>query len=220
MRVRISSLAPFFSINPLCYLFVSPCNIELPYINCRFTLSIEIDMGCDKEMNSISKLLFLFCICTFTSSCLAPRESSPINTYDLGKAEQTKVKLNISTIDQNGPYNNKMIFRTSPENIRIDEFERWTQSPDLVLNNYLRKSFLPGSEYALEGDILTFENDLTTGFVIFTFHYKITKAGIIVVEDIFEEREKSDESAAQFAAAMAKLARSFVKHITQKITEN
>ena len=171
-------------------------------------------------MNSISKLLLLFCICTFASSCIAPRESSPINTYDLGKAEQSKLPLTISTIDQNGPYNNKMIFRTSPEHIRIDEFERWTQSPDLVLNNYLRKSFKPGSQYALEGDILTFENDLTTGHAIFSFHYKLTKAGIVVVEDIFEGKEKSDESAAQFAAAMAKLARSFVKHISQKITAN
>jgi len=181
-------------------------------------LSIEIDMGCDEEMNSIPKLIislsFFICI---TSACLAPRESSPVNNYDLGKAKQTGIKLNISTIDQNGPYNNKMIFRVTPENIQINEFERWTQSPDLILYSFLKRSFIPGGELALEGDILSFENDLTSGKAIFTFHYKITRKGLVIHEGIFNGEQESDESPAKFASAMARLANDFVSHISNKI---
>ena len=184
-------------------------------------LSIEIDMGCDKEMNSISKLLlFSFSIAVISTSCLAPRESSPVNSYDLGKATQTGIKLNISTIDQSGPYNNKMLYRLSSERIQINEFERWTQSPDLILHNYLKKSFKPGGDISLEGEILSFENDLTSNQAIFIFHYKINKSGILVEEDIYEAKSDSSESPNEYAAATAKLVQNFVSHISEKINKH
>lgn len=170
-------------------------------------------------MSHFSKFYIFLLICAgLSSSCLTPRESSPVNTYDLGKAEQTNIKLNISTIDQNGPYKNKMIFRLTPESIHINEFERWTQSPDLVLNNYLKRSFLPGGAFTLEGDILSFENDTTTNRAVFTFHYKITKKGIDVDEGIFYGEAQCGKAPAEYASAMAKLARDLIKHISQKIS--
>jgi len=165
-----------------------------------------------KRFTFILAVLLLFLV-----SCLGPREYSPINNYDLGKARQTGIRLNIGTIDQNGPYNSRMMFRTTPEKVEINEYQRWTRSPDLVLNDYLKGSFVPGGNYSLEGEIITFENDLVSSKALFIFYYKITDHGNSVAEGLFEGSEKSSENAGQYAASMAKLARDLIQEISLKL---
>ena len=169
-------------------------------------------------MISLKKFHFLL-IAPFLllGSCLGPREYSPINNYDLGKARQTGIRLNISTIDQNGPYNSRMIFRVTPEKVDINEYQRWTRSPDLVLNDYFKGSFIPGGNYFLEGEIIAFENDLVSNKAVFTFYYKITDNGNSVAEGLFEGIEDSSGNASEYAAAMAKLARDLIQEISLKM---
>lgn len=167
-------------------------------------------------MRLFYRISFLLLILLATS-CLGPREFSPIANYDLGKPTQTGVKLNIGTIDQNGPYNNKMMYRVSPERIEIQEYNRWTRSPDLILYDYLRGSFTPGEALILEGEILSFENNLTNETASFSFYYKITQGGNTVTEGLFQQTEPSTDTADEYASSMAKMARDLIQEISQKI---
>ena len=172
--------------------------------------------GCVKKMNYLFKSILLLNLCLLPS-CINPGKYSPVNTYDLGNAKQTGLKLNIGNIDQNGPYNSRMLFRVTEQKLEINEFERWTQSPDLILNNYLKKAFLPTNELNLEGEIISFENNLVTGRALLTFRYKITKGGRTITEDIFYGQEPSNSDADKFAAAMSKLAGNLIQALSKKI---
>lgn len=169
-------------------------------------------------MNTLLKYLFIFTAFLFCS-CIAPAEYSPINTYDLGHIEQTATKLNIGSIDQNGPYNSKMIYRVSPQKLELKEYDRWSQSPDLILTNFFKKAFQPRNDLSLEGEIISFENNLITGHAILSFQFKITKAGRIIQEGIFNEKVPCGESSEEFAAAMSKLANNLVQVIIEKSKE-
>ena len=167
-------------------------------------------------MNLLFKTLS-WAVLLLTTGCLAPGEYSPVNTFDLGTVDNTNIKLNIGSIDQNGPYNSRMMYRVTPQQLEIQEFERWTQSPDLILNNYLKKAFLPGGDLILDGEIIAFENDLIDNKAIFNFHYRISKGGINVKEGVFSGKTDSTSNSEDYAAAMSKLAKDLVKAITEKI---
>ena len=168
-------------------------------------------------MKYLFKSILLF-IAYMSCACLSPGEFSPVNTYDLGLPEPTGIKLNIGSIDQSGPYNSRMLYRVSPQKLEINEFERWIQSPDLILNSYLKKAYTPSREHTLEGEIISFENNLVTGNALLIFQYKITKGGRIIAEDIFRGQEPSSNDSEDFAAAMSKLANELIQAVSKKIT--
>ena len=166
-------------------------------------------------MNYLFRFL-LICITCLYCSCLAPAKYSPVNTYDLGHIEQTNIKLNVGSIDQNGPYNSKMISRVTPQKLELNEFERWAQSPDLILTNFFKKAFQPTNDLTLNGEIIAFENNILSGQATLTFQYKLTQGGRTIEEGIFNGKEPSGADSQEFAAAMSKLANQLVQVIAEK----
>ena len=169
-------------------------------------------------MNYFFKSLILITV-LINCSCLAPGEYSPVNTYDLGLPEATNIKLSIGSIDQSGPYNSRMLYRVTPQKLEINEFERWTQSPDLILNSYLKKAFRPARDLTLEGEIISFENNLVTEQALFIFQFKIIKGGLIIAEDTFRGEAPSSYDSEDFAEAMSGLANELVQAVIKKIKQ-
>jgi hypothetical protein len=161
------------------------------------------------------------CLLLFTTllvvSCLGPRKYTPLTYFDLGTEEFNGVKLNIGNIHQDGPYKSRMVKRVSSGMIQLSEFQRWTQAPDLMTTHYLKKCFEPGGEYTLEGEIITFENDLSKGKALFTFHYKITKGGNTLGTGFFRQEQESGPEAEDFANSMSILAKKLTAEIAGKI---
>ena len=159
-------------------------------------------------------ILFLL---TLSVSCLGPREYTATAYYDLGYADQQEVKLNIGSILQEGPYRSRMIFRISKSEVQQTEYQRWTQSPDLMLTHYLKTGFSPGGEFSLEGEIIAFENDLSRKKAVFIFHYDLSKMSRKVYSGQFRMEKDSGETAEQFATAMGAMASELSKEIAGKI---
>ncbi len=166
------------------------------------------------NLKNITTLLILFWL---TTSCLGPRSFTPTQNYDFGKPVQSNIKLNIGTIAQNSIFNNKMIFRLTSEKVEISEHNRWTRSPDLVLNDYLKGSFIPGGNLTLEGEILLLENDLTIDQACFSFYYKVTKNGYLSFEGLYQKTAPSSKSGEAYAKAIAQLTTELVDELKQKM---
>ena len=79
----------------------------------------------------------------FNSGCvLTPRESHPTGTYDLVmKPGQAQNMFKISVFVNNTPSHTKMLYRKSGGRIEQDEYNRWVQSPEQMLQRYFLLAF-------------------------------------------------------------------------------
>ena len=150
-------------------------------------------------------------------SCIGSRQYTANSYYDLGLAQQQKIKLTIGSILQEGPYRSRMIFRQSGSEIKVNEYQRWTQSPDLMLSHYLKTGFLPGGEFLLEGEIVAFENDLSRGKAVFIFNYEIFQKKRKVYSESFRKEMDTGATAQEFAATMSSITAELLSEITEKI---
>ena len=168
--------------------------------------------------SSLIKTGLLYILVFSCLSCLGPREYVSPSYFDLGRPVAKDIKLNINSIVQEGPYRSRMIIRTASGSVKLDEYQRWTQSPDLMLTHYLKQSFKPGGEFNLEGEIISFENDQAKGKAVFTFHYTINKMSNKVLTGSFIQERDCDESPEAFSKAMGQMASELAEELTKKLS--
>lgn len=159
-------------------------------------------------------LSFIF---LFMVSCIGIRKYTPLHYYDLGQAEFHETKLSIGSIHQDGPYKSRIISRTSESELAINEYNRWSQSPDLMLSHYLKKSFQPGGVYLLDGEIISFENNYIEKKATLSFYYEVSKNGRLITTGFYKKETTSGPSPKDFAKSMSKLAKDLTNKIHAKI---
>lgn len=153
------------------------------------------------------------------SSCvgLGTSKFTPVKYYDLGRPQADKLKLNISSINLEGATKTRMLKRVKSESVEVDEYNRWTQAPDSLMTHYLKMAFIPGGDVELSGEILAFENDLTTDKAVLVFHYELSNENKLIYKGVFHSQQESSGSADTFAKAMAKAASELRQHISQRL---
>ena len=109
------------------------------------------------------------------SGCIGSRQYTPISYFDFGQPSQQGISLNIDTFNTEGPYKERFIYRMSGNLLNKDEYSRWAQAPDLLLNHYFKQSYRPGSLYYLSGEVLTIEHNLIDNKAVFKVIYYISK---------------------------------------------
>ncbi len=159
----------------------------------------------------------LFVTVLFFSSCIGPREYTPVTYYDLGIADFKNLDLSIGSIVQEGPYKSRMVHRVEAGKIMINESKRWTLAPDLMLTHYLKKCFKPGGKYTLNGEIITFENEQVNNQAVFTFHYTISENGRVFYKGFFKKTKPAEFDAESFADSMGKMAKELTKEIAEQV---
>ena len=155
------------------------------------------------------------------SSCVGIGTSNftPVHYYDLGRPDTVKNSLNIDDISLEGAFKTRMLKRLKPESIQLDEYNRWSQSPDALLTHYLKLAFVPAGAVELNGEILSFENDLQQGKAFFTFHYQLTRNDELIYKGVFHSKKKCTSSASSFARAMAATAAELRRDISSHLND-
>ena len=119
----------------------------------------------------------------------------------------------------------KMVFREDMNQIRVDEFNRWSMPPGAMLTKYLAARFAtpPGDQdrtarpvFVLDGTVLTCEMNTTAKQVDLMIHYFIVEPGnesfrITGTEDY--NITVDDTSAEAFADGMNKAAAKFADQV-------
>ena len=111
-----------------------------------------------------------------------------IQTYyfDVGTPE-TAIKSNHQNIDitevkRSGPYCERMVFRTSPNSVRFDEFNRWSMLPDEMIKRYLEMVYTCEADhqkekiYSLQAEIVQLEADLANNKVLVGINFELYTA--------------------------------------------
>ncbi len=117
------------------------------------------------------KILMPALLCLITSGCLFMSEPfKPINYYDLGKTPEPaglETPARIAGVKMSGPYKSSMVFRLKPNELTMNDYNKWAQTPETLVKSYLT-AFM-GQSLRSEGDatllnanILAFEADLLT----------------------------------------------------------
>ena len=122
----------------------------------------------------MKKIFFVLLGTLFLTGCGMLSTQPYIQTYyyDIGSPSSEMDKKNwnleIMSFDTSGPYQHKMVFRTGPNSIEFDEFNRWSMTPAIMLNRYLLMVYDCGDDarpeivkkYSLKGEIVQLEADL------------------------------------------------------------
>lgn len=103
-----------------------------------------------------------------TSCVLTPNQFHEVKYHDLGnplEINQGGPYVEFDKFTINGPYKTKMVFRAGNNELLINEYHRWAQSPESMIGRYLAIAFRskpPGEDikkYSVKGEILVFEAD-------------------------------------------------------------
>ena len=113
------------------------------------------------------KLLVPGLLCLITSGCLFMSEPfKPVSYYDLGKTPEPaglETHAIIDGVKTSGPYKSSMVFRLKPNELIINDYKKWAQTPEVLVKSYLTayigQSLRSGSDNAtlVNTNILVFE---------------------------------------------------------------
>lgn len=132
---------------------------------------------------SYLKILFLIFVLGFVTSCvLSPTPFREVKYHDLGNPEAINEQgpfVEFSRWTLNGPYKTKMVFRGANNQLIINEYHKWAQTPDALLGRYLTLAFRgrPESDsvkrYIVKGSILAFEANQEKSQAVLMIEYSI-----------------------------------------------
>lgn len=155
------------------------------------------------------------------SSCMfSPTPFRSVQYHDLGTPEILNEQgpyVSFSHFQINGPYKNKMVFREKNNQLVIEEYNKWAQTPESMLERYLALAFRAkpksGNDktYTVSAEIMVFEAEINTKQVVLIVEYSIIEP--------FQGRKKlfsrtftqpmQEMTTEAFAAAMAEIAVQF-----------
>jgi ABC-type uncharacterized transport system auxiliary subunit len=162
---------------------------------------------------------FLGCALLILSvGCLANREYTPVNYYDLGRAEVQKNTLTVEAFRIEGPINERIINRKSNNALELNEYKRWSQPTDLLVTHYLKKCFVPGGDFSVSGSILSLEHDTDLNKINFSIIYIIEKNGRVVKVSNFKRTYPTNGNFDEFINQTSKAAKELATEINQSIT--
>lgn len=131
-------------------------------------------------------ILFLFCA-ILISGCSLLSTQPYIQTFyfDIGSPNtdigKNNTNIQIMTVSKSGPYRERMVFRTSPNSVRFDEFNRWSMHPTEMVKRYLTMIYndtyqVPKNGqklYSLNAEIVQLEGDLANNKILLALHFEL-----------------------------------------------
>jgi ABC-type uncharacterized transport system auxiliary subunit len=148
--------------------------------------------------------------------------------YDIGSPSEQIVQkdwnLEIISFNTSGPYQQRMVFRTGPNSIKFDEFNRWSMSPAKMFKRYLFMVYDCGDEtrpeivkkYSINGEIIQLEADLAHKMVnlAIRFSFSETISGKDQWTRTFKQQIPVDKvTGDSYAAAVKKATENMIKQL-------
>lgn len=180
---------------------------------------------------TLMQIVLCLIMIVISSSCVFSTNTfRPVRYYDLGGTEVINdggpyVRFLKFSVD--GPYKTKMFFRTTANQLRVDDYNKWVQTPSVMLKRYLKLVFRAkphGSEnpqYSMELSILSFEADELTRHAVLIVEYKIinlrNKNKKIFVKSFSSKMENM--KAEDFVQAMSKISANFADELKSEMLE-
>lgn len=177
------------------------------------------------------KAIFIFSVAFMLSGCsLLSGGYKQVNYYDIGKSSETSPEnfsLTVQPFFNNSPSSMKFYYRKDNYNVLMDDYNKWTQSPEGMLTRYLNSYFAKENDsvtadraaekdYLLAGTITSFEIDLSKKEICFAAEYDIKKTDTnkSIKKDYFIAKIPFTENKAEvFAAAMSQAEKNFAERI-------
>jgi hypothetical protein len=180
----------------------------------------------------LSSGLALFAAAFILSGCIFfPNSYKPVKVYDLKTPENIAsedIIIDIESFVNESPARRRFFYRIDKFQVENDDYNRWAQSPGLMLNRYLQTSFskpdFPGenvSRYIISGGIMTFEINLDSKEARLAVEYNIRSYKDLSKSfknfGVFSEKiEKTCPTA--FVAAMTNASQKFALELKREIT--
>ena len=120
-------------------------------------------------------------------SILPSGQYREVRSFDIGvpASADFPASLSIEPFGSDSACKFKMLYRSGGNEMLVDEYDRWTQTPGQMVTKYLRLAFrdTPGTQasapqsvkYELSGSVLAFEADFDAKKVNLGIHYTIPK---------------------------------------------
>ena len=174
----------------------------------------------------MKKLLFILPLLLFaglTGCVLTPHTPPETQTYDLDIPDrgQPQSKFHVSLFTNDTPSRSRMVYRKKNNQILMDEYNCWVQSPDRMLQRYLSLAFpLDGNPHLdklaeLRGVITAFELDMDTCEAVLAISYSLRLGDDRDFGTIYLREKLDTPSAASFAQAMSRAAAQACQSIGQ-----
>ncbi|OGV51618.1 MAG: hypothetical protein A2017_08460 [Lentisphaerae bacterium GWF2_44_16] len=154
-----------------------------------------------------------------------------VNYYDIGKPVPVSLEgidLKVEPFVMDAPSMCKMLYRSEKCRIFVDDYNKWIQSPSLMLSVFVENAFNEniktdisgGLCFTLDGKITVFEIDMDSSESKLGVDYKILrtqdKKVLLQKSSIFSH--KFDKISAEvFAAAMSVAASGFVEELKSEL---
>lgn len=186
-------------------------------------------------MKIFPKILSALAIASgFLSGCIFIDESyKTVSYYDLKTPasscpEGLDLKVQIVRNDVSTKY--KMVYRTEDNQILIDDYNKWTQPPGLMVGRYMdavfRANKTGGKDEAInlifEGKIVFFEMNMITQKAVFGMDYTITRAAdgkALLQKNAVFHKKFASVSAKDFAAAMSSAVGEFTDDLKRELVK-
>lgn len=158
-------------------------------------------------------------------------KKTKVNYFEIGFDEKDKsqpkenYRIIVNRVEAEGPYYQRMVFKTSENSVDFDEYNRWSQSPSKMLKNYLKLALnnpdmnVPEErQFILNANILRFDSDLedNTSNLVLEVDIKRKSDDACVLNKIFVEKVKVEKNKAVFYVEGMKKAVSNVAEAIRK----
>ena len=164
--------------------------------------------------------------CLFSS---APYRN--VNYYDIGMPAPVPLKgieLKVQPFSMEAPGIYKMLYRSQKCKILVDDYNKWIQSPSLMLNVFVENAFSENMkqdladslDFTLDGKITIFEIDMDANEARLGIDYKILRTEdkkILLQKSSIFTHKVDNISAEVFAAAMSDAASAFVEELKNEL---
>ena len=184
--------------------------------------------------NIISVGLLAVSAAALLTGCIFSVPYKEVGYYDLNSPEKplsdgTRVKVNIFKNIETGKF--KMVYRDGESRVIVDDYNKWVQTPDLMVSRYLQAAFSNdkvtteeqgASEFVISGTVFMFAIDLKSRKTSLGVSYKITAnqsgsekealSNSCVLTSAFEKDDPAD-----FARAMSMCAELLAKRLKADI---
>lgn len=138
--------------------------------------------------------------------------------YDIGSPEEQITNKNwnleIMSFDTEGPFQQRMVFRTGPNSVKFDEFNRWSMVPASLFKRYLLMVYDCGDDknpaiikkYSINSEVLQLEADLQHKMINLAIRFSLyeTVSGKVLWTQTFKEQIPVDKVTGDSYAAAVK----------------
>ena len=160
------------------------------------------------------------------AGCFFTKESyHPVRYFDIGKPEAGKYTAAVRTVSftSAGPYKFDVVYRTQQNELVKDDYNKWIQTPETMLENYIRICFASPDSKSDEGSvrvagrILIFEVDITKNETVISVEYKISANDKTIEKTVTYKSTLKDKSPESIAEAMSGSAAKFAALLDEEI---